>query len=191
MTLFELFQKKFKIEMHYFGANQHRGFHPITKTRQAISGKELVFLFFNYYQNKTIKRHQKNEKENLSKECKMNIDWKLIKEKYPKSYEKFIDCIFFKPFKIAKIQSDLDYLIIKDNLIILGAYKISFCFCDLEKFFDEQGIIILYKHRIGHFQIEIRNKNISLLWCSPLTETRQEAQEQAIYKAFEIMENKL
>ncbi len=96
----------------------------------------------------------------------MNIDWKLIKEKYQKSYK---DCIQFA------ISSDDEFHF---N-----------CFCDFEKFFDDNRVFIEiiykqnYEHDIVDWEFAICN---NVIICG--FKSRQEAKEQAIYKAFEILE---
>jgi hypothetical protein len=103
----------------------------------------------------------------------MNIDFDIIKRKCPKSYDKFLT-------DIAKVYNK----------------KFTFCYCDLERFFDENGIIIeigiiqeyktfysdLYNHKF---------ENIYSGWCDKIWLSRDEAKEQAIYKAFGIMEASL
>jgi hypothetical protein len=108
----------------------------------------------------------------------MNINWKLIKEKYPKSYEKFL--YFIKGF-LPDDWFDMEKL-----------YK-YICSCDLESFFDENGIIIEIQAFWDNFTgfarygSTITSQNIHID-CSDNLETRDKAEEQAVFESFEIME---
>jgi hypothetical protein len=118
----------------------------------------------------------------------MNIDWNLIKRKYPKAYEKFL--------KTDKYNYGFGFFIPKD-----------ICFCDIEKFFDSLGIITEIVYCSKTFQniyddpcwyYIIQKKDMITNEFKGFVEiiekyyfTRQEAKEQAILKAFEILENKL
>lgn len=111
----------------------------------------------------------------------MNIDWNKIKNEYPESYNKYKDWI----------QGGMHYLTEKE--ITQGT-----CYCDLEKFFDDNEIKICityceYCHTTtdqlkewGYKIHETRSYYYEEIYC-----TRKEAKEAAIYKAFEIMEDKL
>lgn len=118
----------------------------------------------------------------------MNIDWDLIKEKYQKGYENYLQYIFEKN-KIINIMWDEDLYENIEDLI-----KKS-CYCDLEKFFDDNGIIIEINYwHINCFNFDITNsKTNKILYEQQLGEikTRQKAKEQVIYKAFEILEEKI
>jgi hypothetical protein len=101
----------------------------------------------------------------------MNINWKLIKKKYLKSYEKFI------------------------GKVVKGLIKI--CYCDIEKFFDDNEIyieIIYYnpyiikKDKMFFYRINFKNYFIR---SSSDYKTRDKVKENAIIKVFEILEKKL
>ena len=118
------------------------------------------------------------------------MDWELIKEKYPKAWEKFF---LFR----AKANAEADGVDSLDGDIFKNR--------DLYDLFDENGIIIEItrshselKNFIGWFEYYIYLDDI-LKTCSmdnkdytePYTKTRTEAEEQAFLKAFEILNNKL
>lgn len=106
----------------------------------------------------------------------MNIDWQEIKKKYPNIKEKFD--MYFDYEKL-----DCDY-----------------CYCDIEKFFDDNEIIILplyYLSRNPHDEswyddwgFEIITKNGIKIRIMNL-KSRNESKLEAVKKAFEILEKKL
>jgi hypothetical protein len=93
----------------------------------------------------------------------MNIDFDTIKRKYTKSYDKFIK-------DIAKVYNK----------------KFTFCYCDIEEFFDENNIHIVSDWTNGMYFCEI--KYPGTCYYGNDYDTRPESQSEAIYKAFEIME---
>ena len=110
----------------------------------------------------------------------MNIDWKKIEKECPKSYEKI--------------------LVYLNN--IPGDYII--CYCDLEKFFDENGIIIninknyICKPDNVDFEYYKNSWNYNIIiqdkipyYQHTILHSRDEAKLEAVYKAFEIMEKLL
>ncbi len=119
-----------------------------------------------------------------------NKFWEEIKINYPNAYKKFI-IDFYK----------LEYYL-TDSFDLNESH---FCYCDIEKWFDANGIIIIidndltYQQNTGKVKLygwiyriivieqeinnEIRN------WYE--IKTRPKAKLQAIPKAFEIMENQL
>lgn len=109
----------------------------------------------------------------------MNIDWKSIKEKYPLAYERY------------------EYWIVEESTC-LNEYES--CYCDIESFFDQNGIEIFIEqyiddddHKFYHFQI-LFNNVLQFSWANKQyfrTNSREEAKEAAIYKAFEILNEKL
>ncbi len=107
---------------------------------------------------------------------KINIDWELIRKEYPKTYNKLF---------LYKDLQRKDYLI----------NKYYTCYCDLEKFFDDNEIIIEIEaiwDKFTHFarySSEITSKNTKIV-TSDNVENRDIAKKQAILKAFEMMENK-
>lgn len=123
----------------------------------------------------------------------MNIDFKMIKEKCPKAYKMFKDyyqddwCNFCGT-DLSKCDCDKD-----------SDYSLrDVCYCDFEKFFDEdQGIIIIIclHDEYEAFVYTIYSKKESkIIFESDFDlnwKMREEAKEQAIYKAFKILEKKL
>ena len=64
------------------------------------------------------------------------------------------------------------------------------CYCDLEKFFDDNGLEIeIYRNDFNNsWTFRITGQKFVIM---PPEYSRQQAKEQAIYKAFEILEEKL
>jgi hypothetical protein len=117
----------------------------------------------------------------------MNINWKAIQKKYPKTFGKFLSFLEkekkingYRPFMVAVL-----YQVMENNLV---------CFCDLEKFFDDNEIrifILPYYANIGsheEYQYIIITQKV---FKSILHGTRGRAKEQAIDKAFEVLEGML
>lgn len=113
----------------------------------------------------------------------MNIDWKMIKEKYTNALKIYITYLI----KNKNLQGN-------NNFVEVCVFKMllenKYCYCDLEKFFDDNGIeldeiymkmkkFLINKNEIlsGHVLSNYRNLNIIKL----------EAKQQAILKAFEIL----
>jgi hypothetical protein len=112
----------------------------------------------------------------------MKIDWNKIKQKYPKSYFKFLN---YGDGKIEEFE-------IHNNSF--SKYGLPLCYCDLEKFFDDNGIKIfilpyfasISNEELQRYQILIIDKKYARNFdCYNL---RIEAKAPAIYKAFEILE---
>jgi hypothetical protein len=116
----------------------------------------------------------------------MDIDYDKIKKECPKAFD-----LFLKNNLEIRFEDNAfwDY---HNNIIIL-------CYCDLETFFDEQGILILYElydefsdkiFPVFYKITFIDKKTLEYLTNSIRTKTYniKEAKEQAIYKAFEILE---
>jgi|WetSurMetagenome_2_1015567.scaffolds.fasta_scaffold651543_2 hypothetical protein len=108
------------------------------------------------------------------------MNWTLIKEKYPKAWDKLSRFIGEKHIESFQYLSKL--------------WRV-----ELYDFFDEQGIIInieyveidsfagiLYQRNGVCYEVD-KNDNLYL----PAQSTRTEAEEQAFLKAFEILESKL
>jgi hypothetical protein len=98
----------------------------------------------------------------------MNIDWIRINDNYIRAYEKFYNDIIRKG-KLGDI-----------------------CYCDLERFFDDNGIIIFinfyyYKNK---FKFWIKY-NINDMVESSEFDVRLNAKLEAVKKAFEILEKQL
>jgi hypothetical protein len=116
----------------------------------------------------------------------MNIGWKEIKEKYPKAwgiFKKILDD------KLMGLKYDNDDDLIKRRI----PHFIKLCYCDLEKFFDNNGIMILIGHYLTYY-VEIKRiekYGFLTIYNGGSYNSRQEAKEQAINKAFEILEGKL
>lgn len=131
----------------------------------------------------------------------MNIDFDLIKQKYPKAFDKFINYLI----EIKNLHGNLYFI---ENIIYnLLNDKNFICYCDLEKFFDNNNIIIeicldirvLFSNEKKWFvnfffinklfQIEIIQLNNSE--TDFYFNTRDEAKEQSVLKAFEILKEQL
>jgi hypothetical protein len=123
--------------------------------------------------------------------------WKEIKEKYPKGYMKF--------YKYRKEFFDNDKTHGNEDLGKLTkpffeSIINSYCYCDLETFFDENGIIILIIYcdydeakNYQRFSFDIINKQTNNLLSDKniYYDTRPEAQLEAVKKAFEILNQQL
>ena len=106
--------------------------------------------------------------------------WQEIETNYPTAYKEF----------------DYTEAIFDNHIIIISRDDYNnICYCDLEKFFDDNGIIIEITYWVeendftwsiyrNQFMIE---DNIDLNH----NKTRDEAKLQAVKKAFEIKENQL
>ena len=109
----------------------------------------------------------------------MNINWQEIKEKYPNAFKLFVDFMGYTKQKYFNGWNDW----VKFNLELR-------CYCDLEKFFDDNGIYIeIYINPIDKktWNVSIDKYDIFLISIR----SRQEAKEQAIIKGFEILEQQL
>lgn len=107
----------------------------------------------------------------------MKIDWNSIKEKYPKSIKNLMRWISIK-------NQD-------GNKIIINFSQL--CYCDIEKFFDEKGIMIIIDLRLGGWiyfiaTLDDNNNNKNSKYERDLN-SRNEAKEKAIYAAFQILED--
>lgn len=103
------------------------------------------------------------------------VNWQEIKEEYPNGCEK-LNIWLSSNFR---------------------GYAVKYtCYCDLEKFFDDNGIIINYGKGNNNFKfswwynIRVNNQELEHIETDEYN-SRQEAKQQAIYKAFEILEEKL
>ena len=128
----------------------------------------------------------------------MKINWEEIKEKYPKSFKMFCkNCIDINvPDIYVKFSNKAkDYINYANEQI---------CYCDLEKFFDDNGIIICVGYLrsnklnkdVWHYQISYKSRNkIKTYYVNNDTRikytNKDEAKQQAILKAFEILEEQL
>ena len=118
----------------------------------------------------------------------MNIDWQKIEEKYPKALNKFCEyknVLFCKEMDTNfAIESEFKQ---KDGFCLLLPEEI--CYCDLEKFFDDNGIDFL--------ELYVNQKDIITkqhIWENrdiDKNRIKQETKEEAILKAFEILEERL
>ena len=129
----------------------------------------------------------------------MNIDFKEIEEKYPKGYNKFVLFMANKKFANA----------IKAKVLDIWFAKQIFCYCDFEKFFDDNGIIILIRDidkELYNFEFVIKYKKLSIYGKNKYyvikryyqfenekfkEQKRDEVKEKAIPKAFEILEQQI
>jgi hypothetical protein len=130
-----------------------------------------------------------------------DINWNEIKEKYPKGYEKFKYSCYPTDLKDSEFWIDNDR---DDNPIIYYDGKEERSYIQLplylyygllEKFFDDNGIIIDIYYKFNfHFSYTIYYKN-SMVFKSyfedKTTYKRNEAKPAAIFKAFEILEKEL
>ena len=112
----------------------------------------------------------------------MIIEFTDIKKNYPKTFEKFKRGTFEEHIFLDNL-----YLLIEDD----NKNKSVVCYCDVERFFDYNGIEIYvivwrYKKEYRYF-IETEGGEIE----SIVFKTRQEAKEKAILKAFEILEKRV
>ncbi|MFA5297276.1 MAG: hypothetical protein WC389_03610 [Lutibacter sp.] len=121
--------------------------------------------------------------------------WQEIKEQHPKGYFQFLKKVCFFELK------NINEVEISDNgrfcINIYNGENVEIkdiCYCDIEKFFDEQGIIFVidivgnswhikdYVNNYDRFSQKI--KDVSMTFYK----SRNEAQLEAAKKAFEIME---
>jgi hypothetical protein len=117
----------------------------------------------------------------------MNIDWNKIKKEYPKGYDLFLK----SGIAIENCDNELQ----KAEYNKFGHIE-ELCYCDIEKFFDDNGVIIIINKLVGwnkgwSYNVRMINKsNFHLKTYAKCNyiKTRDEAKEQAIYKAFEILE---
>jgi hypothetical protein len=121
----------------------------------------------------------------------IDIDWKEIKEKYSNALEKY--CKYFNIYYYEDFDTcfyeESEFKHNDGSCLILPVRK---CYCDIEKFFDDNGVIITIDSAYMKqywFVIETDQKiyNHEVDCYS----SRQEAKEQAIKKAFEILEEQL
>jgi len=111
------------------------------------------------------------------------INWQEIKTNFPKAYEEFITSGYFVERKGIHTGNIV-------NIIHSGNGRFV-CYCDLEKFFDEQGIIIIiHYNRCKFWNSYYYNNTVEIDDIDNAYYTRPEAQKQAIIKAFEIDEAK-
>lgn len=133
----------------------------------------------------------------------MNINWILIKEKYPKAINKFLYYISFidfnSSFRWFEIMQNKEY-----NFILYyngeneaSKFEMSFemLYGIIEKFFDEQGIIITsffdYKDKKFNYEIYLYEIENNITSGTEYYFNRDEAKKEVIYLAFEILEDKL
>jgi hypothetical protein len=107
----------------------------------------------------------------------MNINWQEIKEKYPKAINILMEWIH---------KRNQDYT----NKVIINFKEL--CYCDLEKFFKDNDI------EINIMKLYIDGEYvINIFTCDGINndfrkyKKDDKAKEQAIYKAFEILEQQL
>lgn len=105
----------------------------------------------------------------------MKIDWQKMKIDYPRAYEKFE-----KYYNIIEAD-DTIFITLSDEKIITNrtAYE------DFEAFFDSVGIIIEIYRRLTY------SDWVSNILDNKYFSSRNEAKEQAIFKAFEILNKEL
>jgi hypothetical protein len=115
----------------------------------------------------------------------MNIDYDIISNKFPKSFGRLINFTEGHYFR-------------KENTIGIevecNVYR-NICFCDFTDFFDSEEIVIeiIFHSKIGlkwSGRIVNMNNDDTEYYGDELDnyETRPEAQVEAVYQAFKIME---
>ncbi len=112
-----------------------------------------------------------------------NKFWEEIKEKYPKAFEKFLEYE-----KYVYDGHNFSY----DMRFFASSSIVYVCYCDVEKWFDDIGIIIEIVIYEKGFNFRIYNNDYKL-WIIKdwRVYTRQKAKLEAVKKAFEIKENQL
>lgn len=112
------------------------------------------------------------------------MNWKEIKENYPKGWAKLQLSQSIGKYGEIKISQWM-------SLSSEGFGDITLR--DFYDFFDEQGIYIeLTLEKGGRFHVDILDKEAEYLFIiKEIFNTRTEAEEAAFNKAFEILENKL
>ena len=116
----------------------------------------------------------------------MKLNWSLIKEKYPKAINRLMGYIHNR---------NQDY----KNKVIMSF--IELCYCDLEKFFDNNNIEIFIKklYKTNHKKTWLKEGNYrywiliksEIITSQACYASRNESKEQSVYKAFEILEKEL
>ena len=119
-------------------------------------------------------------------------NWKDIKEKYPKAFKSFYEW-FWVGFNDPQFTSNGALKLIQTGDKWFSEAEINFSdTCELRKFydfFDEQGIIIEIMWYHKDFRMNVwYNKEVKF---AGHLNSRQEAEEAAFTKAFEILEKKL
>lgn len=122
------------------------------------------------------------------------IDINKIKTECPKAFKVFKEYLNNKYNELDK-----DSIVFIDDKGLYTQYdyddpKNYICFCDIVDFFDKQGIIISIYHSIKDnslflYVIDYNKDNESNGMCS--IKTRPEAQAEATYDAFQILEERL
>jgi len=121
--------------------------------------------------------------------------WQEIKEKYPKGWNLFKNFIRMENC-LTKLNNKL-----KVGVWFNDKYNYrNICYCDIEKFFDAQGIIILIIYcdydeakNYQRFSFDIINKQTNNLLSDKniYYDTHHESKLEAVKKAFEILNNQL
>jgi len=122
----------------------------------------------------------------------MKINWKEIKEKYPKTYNLFLMYFHLKEYITGRTPK-------KDFLWSHTVKKITVffedvCYCDLEKFFRNNMIIITYHYSINGngFKCFIYNRqNNYEFYSTNIYIDKEDSENEAIKNAFEIKEEEL
>jgi len=121
----------------------------------------------------------------------MNINWKDIKEKYINSY------ILFLKHRVWFIEWHNDFtgkLELHKIINFSTREHIRVCYCDLEKFFRNNMIIITYHYSINGngFKCFIYNRqNNYEFYSTNIYIDKEDSENEAILKAFEIKEEEL
>ena len=120
----------------------------------------------------------------------MNIDWNEIKEKYPNKFNLLTHYLLVKIIPADRI------IINSENELVYTLYYPEFdfpiCYCNIEKFFKDNDI------EINIMKLYIDGEYvINIFTCDGINndfrkyKKDDKAKEQAIYKAFEILEQQL
>lgn len=115
------------------------------------------------------------------------MNWKLIKEKYPKAWEKFLS-------QFHKVMDMPIYVIGDDGTHLYVEYGLEYIPRFLYDFFDEQGMVMLIDcNPEDRFYGYLLNIKCCFIVDSDTDyyKTRTEAEEAAFTKAFKILEEKL
>lgn len=122
------------------------------------------------------------------------MNFQEVKNKYPLAYKKFIKQ--FSDMKLYVEITDQGNLILSDDEG-LNVYYYERYLRDLYDFFDEQGIHIeitaYYYHELFYEWTicKIKDKALKVEYYKNKFNTRQQAEEKAFIKSFEILNEKL
>lgn len=128
----------------------------------------------------------------------MNIDWQEVKNKFPIAFRKFLESYTCCDVE-AYYDCNKNFHVKKYNENS-GQFELDVCYCDLEDFFDNNGIRInIFNNYSGeNWEVVILKKEYgsitnNLYWSCKYQNnkglnSRQKAKEAAIPKAFETLD---